>query len=260
MVEAYASLQGRVRVYIGSRPTEDYMVEIRELGLISTLQYTAVQRIESSLTQLLITTNTKINARANIPTHIFQHYAAALSTWHESGNWYVNTVLHAGCTANKNIRCYSPYLFSVHVKLFENNYSALWYFFPQDRYSLQRCRKRACANIIFALALVHAVLLDGYVRKSPPPQHQHAPLTHRSCPRLTRPHPCRFQQYGRLSRPHRITAPQTTRPPALATGSRVRIGLQRGGQFARPHRLTTRRPIHLSAPAADSHVSDFSVT
>ena len=54
--------------------------------------------------------------------------------------------------------------------------------------------------------------------------------------------------------------PQTTRPSALAAGSCVRAGLQRGGQLARPHRLTTPRPAHLSAPVADSAVIDFSFT
>ena len=54
--------------------------------------------------------------------------------------------------------------------------------------------------------------------------------------------------------------PQTTRPSALATGSRVRAGLQRGGQFARPHRFTTPRPDHPSAHLADSAVINFSIT
>ena len=44
---------------------------------------------------------------------------------------------------------------------------------------------------------------------------------------------CRAQ----IARPHRLTTPRTTCPSALAAGSRVRAGLQRGGQLARPHRL-----------------------
>ena len=61
-----------------------------------------------------------------------------------------------------------------------------------------------------------------------------------------------LQRRGRLSRPRRFTMPW----PSLATApvydavavSRVRTGLQ------------TVRLIHLSAPAADSPVSDFNLT
>mgnify|MGYP005837664821 CR=1 FL=1 len=69
-----------------------------------------------------------------------------------------------------------------------------------------------------------------------------------------------LQRRGRLSRPRRLTTPQTTRPSALAASSRVRARLQQRGQLARPHRLTTPRPAHMSAPAAGSAVIDFSFT
>ena len=51
-----------------------------------------------------------------------------------------------------------------------------------------------------------------------------------------------------------------TRPSALAAGSRVHAGLQRGEQFARPHRLITLRVTHPFAPTGDSSVVDFSFT
>ena len=49
-------------------------------------------------------------------------------------------------------------------------------------------------------------------------------------------------------------------PSASLTGSRVHAGLQWGGQLAHPHRLTLSRPTHLSVPAADSAMVDFSFT
>ena len=39
------------------------------------------------------------------------------------------------------------------------------------------------------------------------------------------------QRAGRLARPHHLTTPRTTRPSALAAGSRVRTGLQRRGRL-----------------------------
>ena len=90
--------------------------------------------------------------------------------------------------------------------------------FSQDHYLLQRCHKRACANIIFALACSCRVL-DGCVSKSPPSLHQHTQRTH--CPRSwpTHSRPCCFQHCGRLAR---VLAVSTA-----AADSFVRAGLQR---------------------------------
>ena len=76
-------------------------------------------------------------------------------------------------SSDKSISCYSPYLFSVHDKLFENNYSAPWYFFRRT-VLITKVSQKGMRQHYFSLALVRAVLLDGYVRKSPPPLHLHA--------------------------------------------------------------------------------------
>ena len=73
--------------------------------------------------------------------------------------------------------------------------------------------QEAHTSIIFALALVRAVLLDEYVRRLPPPLHQHD-----------------------------------------AGDTPVRTVYNAAADSPRSHRLTTPRPVHSSAPAADSPV------
>ena len=123
-------------------------------------------------------------------------------------------------------------IFLVYFNYYEHNYSALRYFCMQDNYPLQ----------------------SGVMPRRQVRRYRAASRTGVSWSGLR-------QRAGRLARPRRIAAPQTTRPPALAIGSRVRIGLQRGVQFARPHRLTMPRPTLPPAlvysAAVDSPVINF---
>ena len=95
---------------------------------------------------------------------------------------------------------------SIHLSLFyythcwhERTITLVYGIFSQDHYLLQRCHKRACANIIFALACSCRVL-DGCVSKSPPSLHQRTPRTHRLHPWPTHSRPCRFQHGVWLAR------------------------------------------------------------
>ena len=71
-------------------------------------------------------------------------------------------------------------------------------------------------SIIFALALVRAVLLDEYIHRSSPPLHQCTRLTRRLPPRPIRTRLHRFQHGSRLARQRRLTAPRSTLPSAPA--------------------------------------------
>ena len=68
----------------------------------------------------------------------------------------------------------------------------------------------------------------------------------------------------RPTRQHHLIIPWTTRPSALAAGSRVHASLQRRGRLAVHPGLQTSRWTHPSAPvyhvAAGSPVSDFNFT
>ena len=127
-----------------------------------------------------------------------------------------------------------PYLFLVHINSSEQNYFALLCFI--------------CRRIIHYKVALYCG--DGGTPTS---------FGTGGCCYLTDSH-TGLQCRGRLSRPHRLTTPRTTRPSVLAAGSRVRAGLQRGGQLTCPYRFTAPRPTHLSARAADSLVIDFSFT
>src|SRR4051812_11904389 len=66
-------------------------------------------------------------------------------------------------------------LLSAQIMFFPKTITPVFAIFGQDHYLLQRCRKGARAKII-ALGLVRAMLLDGYMGKSPSP----ASSTHRT--------------------------------------------------------------------------------
>ena len=57
--------------------------------------------------------------------------------------------------------------------LSKKNYSGLLYFFAGLLFITKGVAQEARTSIIFALAPVRAVLLDEYVRRSPPLLHQH---------------------------------------------------------------------------------------
>ena len=73
-----------------------------------------------------------------------------------------------------------------------------------------------------------------------------------------------LQRGGQFARLHRFTMLWTTRPSALAAGSRVCASLQRRGRLAVRAGLQKSRPIHPSTPVyyavAGSPVSDFNFT
>ena len=140
------------------------------------------------------------------------------------------------CDHLTNHEVLSFYIFYQHILNCLRTITLVCGIFSQDHYLLQRCHKGACANIIFALARLCGVL-DGYVRKSPPPLHPHTGLTYRPRPYLSRPCLGRF----------------ATLWPSLATAPAYNVTddspVHSHSRFTRSPWLTTRRITCPSAPA-----------
>ena len=103
------------------------------------------------------------------------------------------------------------YILSAHIKLFENNYTGLWYFFAGPLF-ITKVSPRSTRQYYFCAKHASRHVLDGYVRKTPTPLHQYTQRTRRPHPRPTRPRTCHFQCCGRLFRPGRLTTPVPTLP------------------------------------------------
>ena len=140
--------------------------------------------------------------------------------------------------------CYLFHIFYQHILNCLRTNILVCGIFSQDHYSVQRCYKEACPNIIFAQMLVRTMLLDGYMCKSLPSLHQHTQQTHHPRSWPTHSRPCRFQHRGRLAR---VLAVSTA-----AADSFVRAGLQRR---CRP---SPDAPAYKNC--GGSPVSDFSFT
>ena len=122
-------------------------------------------------------------------------------------------------------------------------------FFSQDHYSLQRCRKRVCAKIIFGnstrpchaaqrIYMQVAARCSVYIR---PCQR----LTHVSAPPYNATDDSPVRPRGRFTCPRQLATWRTTRSSVTVYNTMGDLPVRPRGRLSRPRRFTMPRPTRL---------------